>query len=499
MGSKRRSCALSKMADGQEGGGLDKIRNWVKTKVPWGDEEESDSESVKERPQMFPGASPALVTVSSDRTMRKWNVKTGHCERVFCGHDGGITSMCMDFDSWFAITGSTDNSLAMWDIKNSDWLGAIGEEKGVGHTGAISCVEADWPGGRCITGAYDHDLRLWDLKDGGECIRVMKEAHDGPVCCVYPDWKEGRAASGGRDCLTKIWDIETGVSTTTLKGHTLGVWACTVDPCWNLAMTGSRDRHVMLWDLRAGQIARAALKHEGFVTFLDVDWEQQKAVSGSSDRSIAIWDFSEGLEVEKWLTAPPGSRERDCFGHAGSVWCGHVDWPGKRMVSGGGPGDNAIHLWDMDDGWLETVINGHDGSVWNVFVDWEEAHRARRELEEALRGDTDDYVDEAAEPEKTEEPPAEAVEDSLPVDAADVEIALDEDGRPLSPIDPESNVAGAAREDQEVEAPPAAVAPELATPPKPAIQAEEVGGEWTRRGGRPPDTKIPGSSGLKPK
>jgi len=51
------------------------------------------------------------------------------------------------------------------------------------------------------------------------------------------------------------------------------------------------------------------------------------------------------------------------------------------MVTGSGPGDNSIFLWDFSDAFLEKEMHGHDGSVWALKVDWESAHKA---VEEAM-------------------------------------------------------------------------------------------------------------------
>lgn len=66
--------------------------------------------------------------------------------------------------------------------------------------------------------------------------------------------------------------------------------------------------------------------------------------------------------------------------HPGSVWCMDVDWAGRRMVSGAGPGDNCIRVWDFSDGFCAQEIFGHEGSVWGVSADWATAHRAVAEV-----------------------------------------------------------------------------------------------------------------------
>jgi WD40 repeat protein len=92
-------------------------------------------------------------------------------------------------------------------------------------------------------------------------------------------------------------------------------------------------------------------------------------MSSSVDRTLLLWDLDDCEPLEKFDM------------HPGTVWCLHVDWLGRRMVSGAGPGDNTVRLWDFSDGHCEMEIFGHQGSVWGVDADWATAHRAVAEAE----------------------------------------------------------------------------------------------------------------------
>merc|ERR1712216_939257 len=85
---------------------------------------------------------------------------------------------------------------------------------------------------------------------------------------------------------------------------------------------------------------RSMLRHTLPVGVLDVDWTSGRAMSGSSDRTIILWDFDQAGD---WLTQMEGQK-----GHCGGVWSLSVDWRGERMVSGAGPCDNSIRVWDFN-------------------------------------------------------------------------------------------------------------------------------------------------------
>ncbi|NUQ66363.1 MAG: serine/threonine protein kinase, partial [Pirellulales bacterium] len=50
--------------------------------------------------------------------LRLWEISTGRCVRTFEGHAGGVTSVCLSADARWALSGSSDNTLRLWEL---DW------------------------------------------------------------------------------------------------------------------------------------------------------------------------------------------------------------------------------------------------------------------------------------------------------------------------------------------------------------------------------------------
>ncbi|CAE8654678.1 unnamed protein product, partial [Polarella glacialis] len=118
-------------------------------------------ELLKERPQMFPGSAPQMLTASSDRTLRLWDLKSGQEKRQFTGHKDAVLDMAHNWSTMEVVTASADSTLAQWDLKSCDLPLHFLE----GHTMAVNCVEVDWASSLALSGSFDNDLRLWDLKE----------------------------------------------------------------------------------------------------------------------------------------------------------------------------------------------------------------------------------------------------------------------------------------------------------------------------------------------
>ena len=50
--------------------------------------------------------------------MKLWEVESGRCIRTFEGHTGWVSSVCLSFDSRWALSGSGDETLMLWKL---DW------------------------------------------------------------------------------------------------------------------------------------------------------------------------------------------------------------------------------------------------------------------------------------------------------------------------------------------------------------------------------------------
>ena len=56
------------------------------------------------------------VTVSSDKTLKVWDLVTGAVLHTFEGHGGSVTGVAVTQDGQRAVSVSRDNALKVWDL-----------------------------------------------------------------------------------------------------------------------------------------------------------------------------------------------------------------------------------------------------------------------------------------------------------------------------------------------------------------------------------------------
>ncbi|OZC07347.1 putative metal-binding domain in RNase L inhibitor, RLI [Onchocerca flexuosa] len=281
------------------------------------------------------------------RLWRNWHA--GRCViRTFEGHTQGIS--CVQFDGDRIVSGSSDNTIRVWDMKSSAMPG-LGTMTLTGHSDTVRCLHLS--GNRLASGSNDLTIKVWGLAvnrtwSSIACRQTMI-GHTNFVRCLQME-KE-RLISGSYDHTLKIWSTETGQCTKTLMGHNGAVICMQSDG--HLLVSGSADLSMKhkCWDERMDICAMTLHNaHDNAVTCLRFD--NERIVSGSVDRTIKMWDLRTGKCVQTldWKLSE---------GHTGVVRCLQVDsW---RIVSAAD--DRTIKVWNLHTGERLCTLHSHTDGV----------------------------------------------------------------------------------------------------------------------------------------
>ncbi|KAK3742298.1 hypothetical protein QZH41_013112 [Actinostola sp. cb2023] len=95
---------------------------------------------------------------SDDRSVRLWDLNTGHCQHVLLTH----TCADISFDMEKVVTASFDNTIGMWEWSTGRRLQCY-----QGHTGAVFCVDYCDELDIIVSGSADTTIKVWTMSTGG--------------------------------------------------------------------------------------------------------------------------------------------------------------------------------------------------------------------------------------------------------------------------------------------------------------------------------------------
>jgi len=142
-------------------------------------------------------------------------------------HPGEITSVTFLLNDTLLASGSSANTIMLWDTMSGSSIRTYGE-----HTMSVNCLSASPKAPRIFaSGSADCTIRVWDATSA-DCILTMR-CHESPVLsvAVLPDGSG--ILSGSQDHIIRLWDSSTGTELQQFEFHT--------DAVCSLAINDSKD------------------------------------------------------------------------------------------------------------------------------------------------------------------------------------------------------------------------------------------------------------------
>jgi WD40 repeat protein/transcriptional regulator with XRE-family HTH domain len=292
-----------------------------------------------------------VLTGSTDRTLKLWDIATGNCQQTLVGHTGGVRSVTFSPDGKIIASGSIDRTIKLWQTETGHCLQTL-----TAHQGMILDLAFSPDGKHLTTASMDRTLRVWRV-DSGQCIRVLK-GHTKPVWAVVYSPEGKMIVSGGDDCAVKFWDAETGQCLKTWQGNSNAITSVAY-PAGSLSTqqtthwlaSGSEDRHIRLWDVQTGQCRHTLVGHKGRVVSLRHSPDGQTLLSGSWDGTAKLWNLATGECLET------------LYGHSLLIWSVAIS-PDNRTLATASE-DGTIRLWSTNGQCLQ-VFAKHQGAVHTI-------------------------------------------------------------------------------------------------------------------------------------
>jgi len=268
----------------------------------------------------------------------------GTPRRALCGHNHFVSDVVISSDGQFALSGSWDATLRLWEINSGKTT-----RRFVGHSKDVLSVAFSFDNRQIVSGSRDKSIKLWNTL--GECKFTMSDekkdggggmGHTEWVSCVRfsPSVQVPLIVSCGWDRLVKVWMGSSCTLRNDLIGHTGYLNTVCVSPDGSLCASGGKDGTAMLWDLNEGK-RLYSLEAGGVIHSLCFS-PNRYWLCAATEKEIKIWDLESKIVVD---TLRP--EHFDEGGGKMAPYCTCLSWSANGSILFAGYTDHVIRVYSV--------------------------------------------------------------------------------------------------------------------------------------------------------
>ena len=162
------------------------------------------------------------------------------------------------------------------------------------HGGPVYAVAISRDGKTVVSGSTDQSVRIWDATTGQQ--RAQLTGHVGAVHAVCLSADESLIVSSGADRTVRLWDAVGGKPLKQLAVLAETMYSVQMHPNGQLVAAGGADRQVHLLNLLTGATERVLTGHKDYVHSVSFNATGTRLLSYSYSGDLRVWDVSNGQQ-----------------------------------------------------------------------------------------------------------------------------------------------------------------------------------------------------------
>jgi guanine nucleotide-binding protein subunit beta-2-like 1 protein len=282
-----------------------------------------------------------IVSSSRDKSLIMWKLAredasiTGQPQKALRGHGHFVTDVVLSSDGQFALSGSWDKTLRLWDLTQG-----VTTRRFTSHTKDVLSVAFSADNRQIVSGSRDKTIKLWNTL--AHCkYTIQEDCHSDWVSCVRfsPSNQNPIIVSCGWDKVVKVWNLANCKLKTNHMGHNGYLNAVTVSPDGSLCASGGKDGQAMLWDLNEGKHLYT-LDGNDVINSL-VFSPNRYWLCAAVGPVIKIWDLEDKRIVDEL------KLEKVTQTRAAPAQCISLAWSADGQTLYAGYTDNQIRVWQV--------------------------------------------------------------------------------------------------------------------------------------------------------
>jgi guanine nucleotide-binding protein subunit beta-2-like 1 protein len=260
----------------------------------------------------------------------------GFARRSLRGHNHFVSDVVISSDGQYALSGSWDGTLRLWEINSGRCT-----RRFVDHKKDVLSVAFSADNRQIVSASRDRTIKLWNTL--GDCkYTIQEDGHTEWVSCVRfsPSQAAPVIVSAGWDKLVKVWSLTNCRLRNNLVGHTGYLNTVTISPDGSLCASGGKDGTAMLWDLTEGR--RLYVLEAGDIINSLVFSPNRYWLCAATTQGVKIWDLeSKSLVSDLKVNVDVGKN-------ATVPYCTSLAWSADGSDLFAGYTDNLIRVYHVN-------------------------------------------------------------------------------------------------------------------------------------------------------
>lgn len=290
-----------------------------------------------------------IVSASSDKTVRLWDLSNFGLIQVFSVHSAEVNGVCINQSSNLIASVSFDCSISIYSPQSATaekiQLSSYYEDSLSFYPPFLSY------------GSDNNSLKLWDFSTNS--LYFTFQGHTKRVVStILPNTQF--IYSGSSDCTIRKWDIQLRTQISELQTHQSPISSISLSEDLKFLVSGSNDKTIQIWDFDNKTLLNTLTGHKAPVSSVCVSSIRNKIFSASMDCSVRTWNLGDGELIEELKI------------HNEKVWKIALTVDGKYLVTGAY--FEFVAVVELDSGQVVAKItSAEEGEEW--FAKYEEIRK----------------------------------------------------------------------------------------------------------------------------
>ncbi|KAI3944901.1 hypothetical protein MKW92_041131 [Papaver armeniacum] len=242
-----------------------------------------------------------IVSSSRDKSILVWtlNKQEGNCgvpKRRLTGHNHFVQDVVLSSDAQFALSGSWDGELRLWDLNTG-----VATRRFVGHTKDVLSVAFSSDDSQIVSASRDRSIKVWDTL--GECQHTIQDGD------AHTDWVS---------CTVKVWNLTNCTLKNTLAGRGGYLNTVAISPDGSLCASGGKDGVALVWDLDAEGEKFCSVDAGGIIHDLCFS-PTRYWLCAATEAGVKIWDLESKSLVQDLKVEPEPGKNK-------TFYCASLNW-----------------------------------------------------------------------------------------------------------------------------------------------------------------------------